>query len=176
MKEVKLFGSTFKTLLTEEEILKSIQEVAKKMDESLEEENLLFLVILKGAAMFAMDLIKALDIDPETEFIRAKSYIGMQSSGNVDCDTKSLDVKGKHVIIIEDIVETGNTIEALDQKLMQQGAEKVEVATLFFKSDVYKKEKEIKYVGRKIPSDFVVGYGLDYDEKGRGLRDLYAKA
>ncbi len=175
MNQINLFGTDFKILMKEEEIISNIKKMAKKVDESLKEENPLFLIVLKGAAMFGMELLKALEIDAEMEFIRAKSYIGMESSGTIACNTQALDVKGRHIIIVEDIVDTGNTIEALDKKLLEGGAKKVEVATLFFKPEAYKKERSIEYIGAKIPSEFVVGFGLDYDEKGRGLRDLYVK-
>ena len=171
--KIKLHDLEFQLLLKQEDILEAIEKMAQKMNADFKAEKPVFLVVLKGAFMFATELVKAVDRDVDIEFIRVKSYHGT-NSGEIDCGLSTgLEVKDRTVVILEDIVDTGNTIEFLDEKLKAMGAKDVKVATLFLKPDAYKKTRPLNYIGLEIPNQFVVGFGLDYDERGRGFKDLY---
>lgn len=172
---INLNQKTFQLLIPHSDILEAIERIAKKMNQDFENEKPVFLVVLKGAFMFAGELIQRVNRDCDIEFIRVKSYEGMTTTGKMKMQmTDDLNVEGRTVVIVEDIVDTGNTLEYLDQELKKGGATKILCATLFFKPDVYQKSRNLEYVGLEIPNEFVVGFGLDYDERGRGLRDLYA--
>jgi len=173
---ITLQGHHFNPLLTEPEILESIQTVAQRIDRDFEGKRPLFLVVLKGAYLFAAELTKQMELDVELEFIRAKSYEGTQTTGIINCSMGPLKVEGREVVIVEDIVDTGHTVEYLEAELLKMGAKNVKIATMFLKPEKYQKERTIDYVGREIPSEFVVGFGLDVDEYGRGLKELYIKA
>lgn len=170
---IYLHDLKFKLLLKQEEILKAIGKMARQINADFKDEKPVFLVILKGAFMFASELVKAVNRDVDIEFIRVKSYEG-KNCGEIDSGLNAeLKVKDRVVVILEDIVDTGNTIEHLDEKLKEMGARKIKVATLFLKPEAYKKKRTLNYVGLEIPNEFVVGFGLDYDERGRGFKDLY---
>lgn len=175
-KTIQLHHHQFQLLLPQKEILEAIHKMAEKMTQDFEREKPVFLVVLKGAFMFATELIKAVDRDCDIEFIRIKSYEGMDNSGGVKKEIhQTLHLEGRTVVILEDIVDTGQTLEYLDEELKRQGAKKVLCATLFLKPEAYKKSRKIDYVGLEIPNQFVVGFGLDYNESGRGFPDLYSK-
>lgn len=134
----------------------------------------LFLVILNGSFMFAADLLKELNMPCEVSFVKLSSYKGTKSTNEVTeligiNDT----VQNRTVVVLEDIVDTGQTIEKVQALLMSKGAHRVEIAAMFHKPDVYSKEIKLDYLGFKIPNNFVVGYGLDYDGLGRNLKDLH---
>lgn len=172
---IHLHDHTFKILFPYEEILAAIEKMAEKMNQDFETEKPVFLVVLKGAFMFAAELMKAVNRDCDIEFIRVKSYDGMDNSKGIDAGMhQKLNVKGRTVVILEDIVDSGNTLEYLFAELKKMEAKDIRIATLFLKPEAYKKDIPLDYVGLEIPNQFVVGFGLDYDERGRGFKDLYA--
>lgn len=162
-----------KVLFTEEDIQKRTLELAKEISQDYKEKEIVLLCTLKGAILFFSDLVKKLDVDNTFEFIRASSYIGKttDTSGNVRItNATSLDIKNKDVLIVEDIVDTGLTCVRLTEYLLANGAKSVEICTLLDKPSrrVYKDLKP-KYVAFKVPDCFILGYGLDYDEKYRNI-------
>lgn len=134
----------------------------------------LFLGVLNGSFMFMAELVKAMDMPVEVSFVKLASYSGLQSSGSVsELIGLSVDVKGRHVVIVEDIVDTGESIEHLVSSLAVHRPASIEVATLLFKPESYGKTIPIRYKAFSIPNDFVIGFGMDYDQMGRYLRDIY---
>jgi hypoxanthine phosphoribosyltransferase len=131
-------------------------------------------VVLNGAFMFAADLLKSFSSSCDISFIKLSSYQGMNSSGKVEVTMNlSIDVENRHVIIVEDIVDTGLTIQELKEQLSKLNPASVEVCTLLFKPEAFKGVEKPKFQGFVISNKFVLGYGLDYDERGRNLKDLY---
>ncbi len=174
MEKIKLLDKRFKLFIKEDEIAKRIDELAKTISSDLRNENVFFMGILNGAFMFASDLLKKIDLNCRITFLKLASYEGTSSTGNV----KRLigineDIKGHTVVIIEDIVDTGITLEHIVKQLKGYEPKEIKVATMFFKPDAYKGNITIDYVGMEIPNDFIVGYGLDYDGYGRNLKNLY---
>ena len=139
-----------------------------------EEGNPLFVVMLNGAFMFASDLLRAIDVPCEVAFMRMKSYQGTASTGTVDLlQDMHAEISGRTVIVIEDIVDTGATIHALLEHLQRRRPKCVKIASLLFKPESLQYDVPVDYVAFEIPRDFIVGYGLDYDEEGRNLKDIY---
>lgn len=174
MKEVQVLDKTFRVSIPEEEILTSIKKLAKKVDDDLKGKDVIFLGILNGCFMFAADLFKFITLDCQISFLKVASYQGTSSSGNV----KRLigineNIEGKTVVILEDIIDTGNTLENIIKQLKGYEPAEIKVATLLYKPQAYTKKIPIDYVGLEIPNDFIVGYGLDYDGFGRNLKDIY---
>jgi len=144
------------------------------MNNDLRAKKVIFLGILNGSFMFAGDLFKKIDIDCQITFLKVASYVGTSSSGNV----KRLiglneDIKDQVVVILEDIVDTGITLDNIIKQLKGYEPSEIRVATLLFKPEAYQKEIKIDYIGKEIPNDFIVGYGLDYNGFGRNLEDIY---
>ncbi len=170
---VQLHDKTFEPYLSELEIQEIVNEMAHKMG-VLKDEKPLFIIILKGSFIFASDLLKALDYDVELCFMQLKSYEGTQSSGKInDILGISQQIKGRTLVVIEDIIDTGNTLEYLNQHLLAKQPKKIYYASLLLKTSVYKKTLPVDFVGKEIPNKFVVGYGLDYYELGRTLKQIY---
>jgi len=160
------------TLYTEEQILTRLKEMAAQIESDYEGKDLLLVGVLKGAVMVMADLARSLDRHVEMDWMAVSSYgSGTKSSGVVrilkDLDS---DLNGRHVLIVEDIIDTGLTLSWLITNLRSRGPASVEIATLLRKPDAQQMEVEVKYVGFDIPNAFVVGYGLDYDEHYRNLR------
>jgi hypoxanthine phosphoribosyltransferase len=148
--------------------------MAQEINRDYENKKPVFLVVLKGSVFFGADLLRQVNLECTMETIRAKSYgKAMQSSGNVDLFIENLELEGKDLIIIEDIVDSGLTIKALIEKIKEVNPASVEIASFLFKPDSLQVDLKVKYIGIKIPSDFVLGYGLDYAELGRNLQDIY---
>lgn len=175
MKRVSLHDKTFEVSIPEEKILEAVKQVAKQLSNDLQNvEKPLFISILNGSFMFTADLMKHIDLPCEISFLKLSSYSGTQSSGNVrELIGLSDDIEGRTVIIIEDIVDSGKTLEELVNILKPRKPKDIKVATLLFKPQSYKKDIKVDYAGFSIPNDFIVGYGLDYNELGRNLRDIY---
>jgi adenylate kinase len=170
---VQLHDKTFEPYISEKEIQQIVSDVASKMS-VLKDAKPLFIVILKGSFIFASDLVKALDYDVELCFMQLKSYEGTQSSGKIkDLMGIPPHIKGRTVVVLEDIIDTGSTLEYLNQQLLEEQPHKIYYASLLLKPSVYKKDIPINFVGKEIPNEFVVGYGLDYDELGRTLTQIY---
>lgn len=174
MKNVLINNHSFKVKITSEEIQKAVTDIAAAINEDLKGKNPLFLAVLNGSFRFASDLMSQLTIDCEISFVKLASYEGTKSTGKI----KQLigideNVKGRTVVIIEDIVDTGNTIENVWEQLKGLGPAEIKIATLLFKSDAFIKTVPIEYAAIIIPNDFIVGYGLDYNGYGRNLNDIY---
>lgn len=174
MQRVTLKDKSFVPYITSDKILESVKEVAKKINADMANENPLFLVVLNGSFMFAADLLKEVTIPCEISFIKLASYHGTSSTGTVtEMIGLTEEVKGRTVIVIEDIVDTGVTIEKLVLLLTKKEVKQIKIASFLLKPEAYKKSTKIDYVGMEIPNDFVVGYGLDYDGLGRNMKDIY---
>ncbi|WP_114781661.1 hypoxanthine phosphoribosyltransferase [Botryobacter ruber] len=171
---ITLNDCQFKTYLFEEEIIARITMLADQLNTDYAEKRPLFLAVLNGSFMFAADLMKRIGVSCDIAFIRLSSYQDMASTGKVKEIlglTENLD--GRHVVVLEDIVDTGHTVNSLLQQLQQKNPASLEVATLLLKPECLQHKIDIKYVAKAIPNDFVVGYGLDYNGLGRNLRDIY---
>jgi hypoxanthine phosphoribosyltransferase len=174
MSAIRLGDKTFVPYLYEEKILRAVGKVAETINKDMEGKNPLFLVVLNGAFLFASDLLRCITTDCEVSFIKLASYEGTSSSGVIkEMIGLTTEIKNRHVVIVEDIVDTGNTITHLAEQLKAKSPASVRVAALLFKPEAYKKEIPVDYVGIEIPNDFIVGYGLDYNGLGRNLRDIY---
>ncbi len=174
MEKVKLLDKRFKLFIKEDRITKRVEELAHIISSDLKNESVFFMGILNGAFMFASDLLKKIDFDCRITFLKLASYEGTSSTGNV----KRLigineDIKDQTVVIIEDIVDTGITLEHIVKQLKGYEPKEIKVVTMFLKPDAYKGDIPVDYVGIEIPNDFIVGYGLDYDGYGRNLKNLY---
>ena len=159
-------------LFTEEQIRQRLQELAEEVQADYDGYDLLLVGVLKGAVMVMADLARAFDRHVDMDWMAVSSYgSGTKSSGVVrilkDLDT---DISGRHVLIVEDIIDTGLTLSWLVANLRSRGPASVEICTLLRKPDAQQMSVDVKYVGYDIPNEFVVGYGLDYDERYRNLR------
>lgn len=176
MNKITLHDKTFRPFITNDKIESVIDEVAVKLDKDFKDkaEVPVLLCVLNGAIMFTAGLMKRLSFPLELVSMKLSSYTGTRSSGKV-LEVMGLtgDVKGRTVIVCEDIVDTGATIVALKDMLLAKGAREVKICTMLLKPQVYDKPLELDYVGMEIPNDFIVGYGLDYDELGRNYKDIY---
>ncbi len=166
----------FEECLSEDTILKRVTELAGQLNHDYTDKEPIFVCILNGSFMFFSDLLKHINLSCETSFLRVNSYENTSSSGNIkEILGLEINLENRHVIIIEDIVETGHTMQFLIQKLSELKAASVSYCTLLFKPDAYLYSAKIDYVGFEISNLFVVGYGLDYNEKGRNLSSIYVK-
>ncbi|MGQ9818374.1 MAG: hypoxanthine phosphoribosyltransferase [Candidatus Kapaibacteriales bacterium] len=171
---ITIDGRTFKHLISKKEIDRRINELAKQIKQDYQGLEPVFLIVLNGAIFFAVDLLKKLDIPLRIDTIIAKSYgNSIKSSGKVELSLKANFIKGKDIIIIEDIVDTGLTISTIVNEVYKYEPKSLEIASLLLKPENLKCEINIKYCGFEIPKDFVVGYGLDFAEFGRNLKSLY---
>lgn len=174
MKKVKIDDREFEISISKEQIQKNIENVALQINNDFKNREVIFVGILCGAFMFASDLYKKIDLKSKITFIKVASYQGTQSTGVVkNIIGLTEDIKGKCVILIEDIVDTGLTLERILGELKEMQPAEIKIATLVLKPDAFKKDFKIDYVGMKIPNDFIVGYGLDYNGYGRNLEDIY---
>ena len=174
MSRVKIKDKTFETSMTEAEIKQRVKELAQQMSHDLEGKNPLFLAVLNGAFIFAADLMREMTIPCEISFVKLASYQGTTSTGTIhEVIGINEDLSGRTVIIVEDIVESGLTIKRMMEQIGTRHPASVQVCTLFFKPERLKEDLKLDYVAFSIPNDFILGYGLDYDQQGRGLKDLY---
>lgn len=176
MKQVKIHDKTFELFLPYEKIRAAVEKIAEQINEGLAGKKPLFICILNGSFMFAAELFKRIDfVDSEISFVKLASYEGDKTTGKV----KQLiglneKIEGRTVVVLEDIVDSGITIDNIQEQLKKLKPEKVYIATLLLKPDALQKEVQLDYVGLEIPNDFIVGYGLDYDGHGRNLIDIYS--
>jgi hypoxanthine phosphoribosyltransferase len=175
MASVSVNNRIFDEYVSAQEIARYVNKVAERINTDYAGKKPLFICVLNGAFMYASDLFKQITLPAEITFVRLKSYEGTCSTGEVQVLTGlSADVKGRDVIVVEDIVDTGLTMHRFIKYLKEQGANSVEITSFLFKPDsLQHADAEPKYVGLSIPTKFVVGYGLDYDELGRNLPSLY---
>ncbi|MFL5752542.1 MAG: hypoxanthine phosphoribosyltransferase [Bacteroidia bacterium] len=177
MDRVQLKDKEFKPYIKADRIAEAVSVVAAEINRDLEDKFPLFLVVLNGSFMFAADLLREVKIKSEISFIKVASYHGTSSSGSVtELIGLSEEIKDRTVVIVEDIVDTGVTLEKLHLVLTKKGVKTIKIASFLMKPDSYKKDIPVDYVGMRIPNDFVVGYGLDYDGMGRNLKDIYVLA
>lgn len=174
MKTITVNDKEFEVFLSQETIEKAIDHIAVIMNEDLEGKNPLFICVLNGSFMFASELMKRISTPSQLSFVKMSSYSGLGSSGNVrEIYGLEEDIKGRTVVIVEDIVDTGNTIVRMIEQLSERQPEEIKIATLLLKPDALEQEVYLDYVALKIPNDFIVGYGLDYDGYGRNYPDIY---
>lgn len=176
MNEIKIHDLTFIPFISAQEIDETVTTLAKRIDEDYAGLNPIMLIVLNGAFIFAADLVRKMKIPVRLDFIKVSSYHGTSSTGQMKEHLLwQTPLEGQDVIIVEDIVDTGKTIQYLKQKIGQQNPRSVEIACLLKKPEVYSLPDEIRYEGMSIPNRFVVGYGLDYDGLGRDLDAIYQK-
>ena len=174
MSLIKVHDKEFEIYLSEALIQQKIAEIAAAISVDYKDKNPLFIAILNGSFMFAADLFKQLTIPAEICFIKLASYKGMRSSGHViTAIGLDQDLYNRHVVIIEDIVDTGKTLHQFLPKLQHQQPASLKIASLLHKPEATKFSLDINYIGFVIPNKFVVGYGLDYDGLGRNLKEIY---
>jgi hypoxanthine phosphoribosyltransferase len=177
MSQIRLGDKTFVPYISEQRILESIDLMAVQMNRELEGKQPLFLVVLNGAFLFAADLLRRISIDCEVSFVKMASYHGTESTGSVkQLIGLSDSLKGRTVVIVEDIIDTGVTLEQIVSQVNAHEPEAVYTCALLFKPEAYKKLIPVNYAGITIPNAFIVGYGLDYNQLGRNLRDIYVIA
>ncbi|MCB5971423.1 hypoxanthine phosphoribosyltransferase [Flavobacterium psychrophilum] len=172
--EIKLHDKYFVPFISAQEINFAIATMATQVEADFAHEIPIFIGILNGSFMVVSDFMKHYKSPCEVSFIKMASYAGMQSTSEV----KQLiginqDLTGRTVVLIEDIVDTGNTVEELKNLFENQGVKNLKIATLFFKPEAYKKDIKLDYIGIRIPDKFIVGFGLDYDGLGRNLPEVY---
>ncbi len=174
MKQVTYNGLTFEPYITRERIQARIEELAREITAEFAGKKPLFLCVLNGAAPFASELFLNVETDAEITFIRLKSYEGTSSTGTVkEVMGLTEDIAGRPVIVVEDIVDTGNTIRRLVDDLEARNPAQVKIATLLFKPESLRCDVTPDYVGFAIPPKFIIGYGLDLDGLARNLKDIY---
>jgi hypoxanthine phosphoribosyltransferase len=174
MNTIKVRDKEFSIFLTEAKIKEQVNLVAEQINKDFAGKKPLFIAVLNGSFIFAADLMRCINIPCEIEFVRVSSYVGTTTTGQV----KQLlglkeDIKGRHVVIVEDIIDSGLTMKELLSILESKGAADVKVASLLVKPDNLQVDLDISYRCFEIPNDFILGYGLDYDGEGRNLKDIY---
>ncbi len=175
MNEVKILDKDFTLLISESELQDQIYLLAQQLNVIYAGCDPMIVSVLNGSFIFAADLVRHLNWDPEIHFIRVNSYKGsMTSSGEMHMllDLKA-SVEGRDVLLVEDIVDTGNTLEWLRHRIKRCGAASVRLVTLLFKEEAFQAETPPEFIGFNIPNAFVVGYGMDYAERGRNLSAIY---
>ena len=174
MSQIKVRDLYFKPYLSEAAIKERIEELGKTISKDYQDEKPLFIAILNGAFMFASDLFKEITVEAEISFIKLASYKGVKSTGQViTAIGLDAEIANRHVIVLEDIIDTGKTLSAFLPQLMQQQPASLKVAALLHKPEATVHPVKIDYLGFTVPNIFLLGYGLDYDGLGRNLREIY---
>ncbi len=176
MKKIQLHDKTFRLFIPYEEIITAIDKVGEEINKDFKDSKDIpvLLCVLNGSIMFTSELMKRLNFNCELIAIKLSSYIGTDTTGEVKTMLGlTSSIEGKKVIVLEDIVDSGATIVELDNILKREGAADVKMCTMLLKPEAYKKGRKLDYVGLEIPNDFIVGFGLDYNELGRNLKDIY---
>ena len=174
MKPVQIRDKTFVVSIPSEKIQHRVREMAMEISGDYADKRPIFVCILNGAFIFAADLFRALSIECEISFLRLSSYSGTQSTGTItNLLGINANLKDRHVIILEDIVDTGETAVYLVEEMKKHSAASVRFASLLIKPKALKHTIRLDYVGFEVPNDFLVGYGLDYDGLGRNLPDIF---
>ncbi|MEX0967893.1 MAG: hypoxanthine phosphoribosyltransferase [Bacteroidia bacterium] len=171
---ITVWDKQFVPAIPAREISQRIAELADEMNVELRDKNPLFLAVLNGSFFFAADLLRELDFVCEISFVKLASYSGLSSSGTVR-ELIGLEgaVAGRNVVVLEDIVDTGKTINQVVRMLKEMEVKSVAVAALLLKPDALQEQVELDFIGFKVPNQFLVGYGLDYNQLGRNYRDIY---
>ena len=174
MSIVKIKDKTFETFIPENEIQQRVKAVADKLNRDMADKNPLFLAVLNGSFVFAADLMRYITIPSEISFVKLASYQGIASTGEVkEIFGVTEELHGRHVVIVEDIVDTGLTMKRMLESLGTREPASLHICSLLVKPDKLQVPLDIEYAAMEIPNDFIVGYGLDYDQQGRNLRDIY---
>ena len=164
----------FRPSIKEAEILQRVQAVADRINHDLAGKNPLFLAVLNGSFIFAADLMRRITIPCEISFVKLASYQGITSTGTIkEVIGINEDLTGRTIVIVEDIVDTGLTMKRMVESLGTRNPESIHICTLLLKPDKLQVDLNIEYAAMEIPNEFIVGYGLDYDQQGRNLRDIY---
>ena len=173
-KMIKIHDKTFAPFIKYAEIDQAVTSVANRMNKDLRDKNPLFIAVLNGSFMFASDLFHKLEFPCEITFVKLASYSGTKSTETVrQLIGIDEDIVGRNIVIVEDIIDSGLTIERVLTQLEMVGAAEIKIATLLYKPNAFKGNYSIDYVGLEIGNDFIVGYGLDYDKQGRNFKDIY---
>ena len=174
MTTVALHNKTFEVSIPDTEIAAIVHSIANAINDT-GMKNPLFIAVMNGAFLFAADVMRKVTIpNAEISFIKLSSYSGTKTTGKVNqLIGISDDISGRNIVILEDIIDTGITLEKIMSLLEKENVADIKVATLLFKPDAYQKQINIDFIGKHIPNDFVIGYGLDYDEIGRNLPHIY---
>ena len=174
MKKFRLKDKSFQLFIDSKELNDSIESLSNKINQDYSDREPIFLCVLNGAFVFAAELIKRFNHECQVSFVKLSSYQGVQSSGTINSLIGlNEDIKGKDVIIVEDIVDTGQTIANIVENILNKNPRSIEVATLLYKPKSYQKQIPIKYRAIEIGNDFIVGFGLDYNGLGRNLEEIY---
>jgi len=174
MNEVRILDKTFRELISEQSIRKRIDEIALQINREFVGSEVIFVGILNGAFMFAADLFRKIDLNARITFVKLASYQGISSSGSIkELIGWNEDLVNKRILVVEDIVDTGATLERTVNELVIRNVADIKIATMLLKPAAYTRDIPINYIGFEIPSKFVVGYGLDYNGFGRNLPSIY---
>jgi hypoxanthine phosphoribosyltransferase len=174
MKKIKILDKEFRLAMANLHIKRAVENIATQINNDYKDQDVLFISILNGSFMFTAELMKKIDLKCRISFIKVKSYAGDSSTGQViDVIGLSEKVEGQHVILLEDIVDTGTTLSYLHADLKKQNPASLKIASLLFKPLSYQKSLKIDYVGIEMANEFLVGFGLDYDGYGRNFEDIY---
>jgi len=174
MQEINILDKKFKISITAAEIEKAVDNMASKINSDYANDIPIFVAVLNGSFMFASDLLKKIKMNCNITFIKLTSYQGTQSTQNVQTLIGlNENIKGRRIIIIEDIIDTGITLNNLIEQINKYEPKDVKIATFLFKPQAFTKSYKIDYIGMKIPNDFIVGYGLDYNGFARNYPDIY---
>ncbi len=174
MSTIKIHDKTFKISYPEKDILEKVKAIAERLNHDMEGKNPLFLAVLNGSFVFAADLMRMITIPCEISFVKLASYQGTMSSGKIkEVIGINEDISGRTVVIVEDIVESGLTMKRMLESLGTRNPAAIHICTLLLKPDRLKVDLNVEYAAMEIPNDFIVGYGLDYNQQGRNLRDIY---
>lgn len=174
MQTIQVKDKKFKVSIPESEILKEVKRVAEALNKDYEGQEPVFLAVLNGSFMFAADLLKEINLPCEISFVKLASYDGVSTTGKIrELVGLRTDITNRPVVVVEDIVDTGLTMAHLLDTLRKQNPSSIEVCTLLLKPEKLLVDLDVKYWCMKVPNDFIVGYGLDYNEMGRNLRDIY---
>jgi hypoxanthine phosphoribosyltransferase len=174
MKTIQIGNFSFKPYISEEEINKRVKELGELILKDYNNEPPILICVLNGSYVFAADLARAIDAPAEIHFMKVSSYDGLQSTGVITEELPlKIDITGKDLLIVEDIIETGNTLYHIQQSFLNQNCKSCKIVALLVKNDILKDKIKVDYTGFAIENDFVVGYGMDYNNKGRNLKSIY---
>lgn len=174
MNSIRLRDKEFELFIPQKAITEGINKIAKQINDDFSDKEPLFVIVLNGAFMFASELIGQFNHPCEVTFIRLKSYEGTNRGGKMkEIHGLIEDVKDRNLVIIEDIIDTGHTMDHLLKYMKEKQPASISIATLLFKPDALELDVKPDYVVKEIPNDFIVGYGLDFDGHGRNLREIY---
>jgi hypoxanthine phosphoribosyltransferase len=174
MQTVTIGDKTFQLSIPAAELEEAVKNIAERINTDLEGANPVFLVVLNGAFIFAADLYRKITIKSEISFVKLASYSGFASTSEVmELIGINEKLKGRTVVVVEDIIDTGTTMQHILSKLEYLGVERIVIAALLFKASAFRENFRIDYLGMEVPNEFIVGYGLDYDGFGRNYPDIY---